>query len=117
MARLAQINPLDLTGLPPIDGTPTTSHRVVRQMFEGWNTIKGNFDLIWIMMRTHEERAKGDQTGVRAHLQEYIDYINHVGAKARLLSTKIGRNPRAEADGDATLWETLGELNHEFQII
>jgi hypothetical protein len=26
MARLAQINPLDLTGLPPIDGTPTTSH-------------------------------------------------------------------------------------------
>jgi hypothetical protein len=43
--------------------------------------------------------------------------MNDVGANARLLSAKIGRNPSAEADEDATLWETLGELNHEFQII
>jgi hypothetical protein len=65
-------------------------------MFDGWNIVKGNFDLICLMMMSHEEKTKYDQSRVRAQLQEYIDCINDVGAKTRLLSAKIGRNSRAE---------------------
>jgi hypothetical protein len=66
--------------------------------------IKENFDLVWSRFSTYEEQSKGDLGGVRAQLQESMDYMNGIGAKARLLSaSKIGRNPKADAEGDTTL--------------
>jgi hypothetical protein len=44
-------------------------------------------------MMTHNEKVKGEQAGMRAQLQEAIVYLNNIGAKARLLSAKIGQNP------------------------
>jgi hypothetical protein len=108
---------LDLSGLQSIGGKPTPSQRAVCQMFDGWDMIKENFELIWLTMMAHEEKTKNDQSGIRAQLQESIDYLNGIGAKARLLSAKIGRYPKAEADGDPMLWEALSELSNEFKMI
>jgi hypothetical protein len=61
------------------------------------------------------EQFKGELSGLRAQLQESIDYLNDVGAKARLLSAKLGRNPKADSEGDTTLWEALSEVNHDLK--
>jgi hypothetical protein len=110
VVTLGEMNPLDLTGVHPEDGTTMTSQGAVLQMFDGWDMIKGNFDLIWSTMMTQEERAKSEQSRIRAQLQESIDYLNDIGAKARLLSAKLGCNPKSEADGDTLIWETLSSL-------
>jgi hypothetical protein len=117
MVALGRIQPLDLSGLQSIGGIPTPSQRAVRQMFEGWDTIKDNFELMWSTMMSQEEKTKNDQISIKAQLQEAIDYLNDIGAKARLLSAKIGRNPKAEADGDTTLWEALSELANESHLV
>jgi hypothetical protein len=79
-------------------------------MFEGWEVIKDNFVLIWTRITTDDEQSNGELFGLQAQLQESIDYLNDIGAKARLLSAKIGRNPKADSEGDATLWEALSEV-------
>jgi hypothetical protein len=43
---LGQIDPLDLRGLLPAIGAPTPSQKAVRKMFEGWDVIKENFNLV-----------------------------------------------------------------------
>jgi hypothetical protein len=117
METLGEMAPLDLSDLPPISGAPSTSQKAVRQMFEGWDVIKDNFILIWSRISTDDEQAKGEMSGLRAQLQESIDYLNDIGAKARLLSAKIGRNPKAEAEGDTTIWEALSELSHDLKHV
>jgi hypothetical protein len=117
MVALGRIQPLDLSGLQSIGGIPTPSQCAVRQMFEGWDTIKDNFELMWSTMMSQEEKTKNDQISITAQLQEAIDYLNDIGAKARLLSAKIGRNPKAEADGATTLWEALSELANESHLV
>jgi hypothetical protein len=104
METLGHMNPLDLSGLLPVGSAPTPSQKAVRQMFEGWEVIKDNFVLIWTRITMDDEQSKGELSGLRAQLQESIDYLNDIGAKARLLSAKIGRNPKADSEGDVTLW-------------
>jgi hypothetical protein len=53
--------------------------------------------------------------GIRAQLQEAIYYFNDIGAKSRLLSAKLGRNPQAEAEGDTTVLQALSELYSDFK--
>jgi hypothetical protein len=113
---LGRIEPLDLSGLASIGGAPTPSQKAVRQMFQGWDVIKENFELIWSTMMNQDEKNKDDQSGTKAQLQEAIDYVNDIGAKARLLSAKLGRNPKAEAEGDTTIWEVENELGNEVTI-
>jgi hypothetical protein len=50
-------------------------------------------------------------------MQEVGTYVNDIGAKSRLLSTKIGTNPRAVAEGESTLWEAMSELHTELKIL
>jgi hypothetical protein len=68
-------------------------------------------------MMTLEERAKGERLGIRAQLTEFVVYLNDVGAKSRLLSAKLGTNPKADEEGDPTIWEAMAELDSEFRII
>jgi hypothetical protein len=46
-AELHRLDLLDLSGLLPINGAPRPSQKVVCQMFEGWDVVKENFDVIW----------------------------------------------------------------------
>jgi hypothetical protein len=117
MEYLGHIDPLDLRGLLPISGAPTPSQKAVRQMFEGWDVIKENFEVIWAKLTTEGDQSQAGIASVKAQLQEAIDYLNDIGAKARLLSAKIGRNPRAVTEGDTTLWEAFSELAVELKSI
>jgi hypothetical protein len=75
-----------------------------------------NFDLVWSRFSTYDEQSKGDLAGIRAQLQEFIDYMNDIGAKLRLFSAKISRNPIADAEGDTTLWEALSEMANDVRM-
>jgi hypothetical protein len=46
-----------------------------------------------------------------------MDWVNDVGVKARLLSAKLSRNPKAELEGDTTLWEALGGVDNEVKSV
>jgi hypothetical protein len=50
-------------------------------------------------------------------MQEFGTYVNDIGAKSRLLSAKIGTNPRAVAEGESTLWEAMSELHTQLKIL
>jgi hypothetical protein len=115
MEAPGQLDLLDLSGLLPINGAPTPSQKAVRQIFEGWDVIKENLDVIWSKVATQDDQAKGDMAGIRAQLQEAIYYLNDIGAKSRLLSAKLGRNPQAEAEGDSTVWQALSKLYRNFK--
>jgi hypothetical protein len=117
MVMPGEILPLDLTGLQPVDERPTPSQKAVRQTFEGWDQIKHNFEVIWSKVTAHEERVKGDHVAIRDQLSESMNYLNDIGAKARLLSAKLGRNPKAIVDGDTTVREALSELGNEFKEV
>jgi chromosome segregation ATPase len=47
-----------------------------------------------------------------------VVYLNDdVGAKSRLLSAKLGTNPKADEEGDPTIREAMSELDSEFRTI
>jgi hypothetical protein len=50
-------------------------------MFDSWDMIKKNFELIWSTMMAHKEKTKNDQSGICAQLQESINYLNDIGQK------------------------------------
>jgi hypothetical protein len=58
-----------------------------------------------------------DAGAVHAQLEELTDCMNEVGAKIHLLHAKIGRDPRAEEEGDPTLWTALAELNSGLKMM
>jgi hypothetical protein len=115
--QLNPLDPLDISGLLPTEGPPSPSHKAVLQMIEGWELIKQNFDLLWATLQAQDKKGKHDQAGLRAQLQESMDDMNDVGVKACLLSAKLGRNPKAELEGDTTLWEALGEVDNKVKSI
>jgi hypothetical protein len=117
LVMLGEIEPLDLIGVQSLEANPTPSQKAVLQMFGRWDMIKANFKLIWSTLMMHEERAKGMQSSIKAQLQEAIDRLNDIRVKARLLSAKIGRTPKADDEGDTMLWEALSKLAHEFKIV
>ena len=52
-----------------------------------------------------------------AQLEKLTDYMNEVGAKTRFLHAKIERNPRADEEGEPTLWTVLAELKTDFKTM
>jgi hypothetical protein len=47
-----QLDTLDLTGLFPIKGSPSPNQKAFLQMIDGWDRIKGNFELLWTTVKT-----------------------------------------------------------------
>jgi hypothetical protein len=110
---LEYVIPLDLKDIPVDEGDESQVQKTIRQMFIGWQVLTRNFSALNLWTKDQEEEA----SGVRTHLQELVTYLNDVGAKTRLLSAKIGQNPRAAEEGEPTLWEALAELNAEFKAM
>jgi hypothetical protein len=117
MVKPEQMDALDLTGLFPLEGAPSPNQKAVLQMVEGWERIKSNFEVLWNTVKAYEDTGRNDESGMRSQIQEAMNYINDVGAKARLLSAKTGRNPRTDSDGEPTLWEVMGELGYEIKSV
>jgi hypothetical protein len=117
MVKPEQMDALDLTGLFPLEGAPSPNQKAVLQMVEGWERIKSNFEVLWNTVKAYEDKGRNDESGMRSQIQEAMNYINDVGAKARLLSAKIGRNPRTDSDGESTLWEVMPELGYEIKSV
>jgi hypothetical protein len=114
--QLGPINSLDLTRLTTIkNDVMTPSQAGVREMFRGWEVIKNNFQVVGDTLTSQEERSATDRFESMTAIQEFGVYVNDIGAKSRLPSAKIGRNPRAVADGESTLWEAMSELHTELK--
>jgi hypothetical protein len=114
--QLGPINSLDLTRLTTLkNDVMTPSQAGVREMFRGWEAIKNNFQVVGDTLISQEERFAIDRFEPITAMQELGVYVNDIGAKSRLLSAKIGRNPRAAAEGESTLWEAMSELHTELK--
>jgi hypothetical protein len=116
--QLGPINSLDLTCLPTIKhDVMTPSQAGVLEMFRGWEVIKNNFQVLGDTLLSQEEHSATKRFESRAVMQKFGTYLNDIGAKSRLLSAKIGQNPRVLTEGDSTLWEAMSELHTELKIL
>jgi hypothetical protein len=110
--QLCPINSLNLMRLPTLKhDVMTPSQAVVGEMFRGWEVIKNNFQVLGDTLLSQEERSATERFDSRAVMQVFGTYLNDIGAKSRLLSAKIGQNPRALAEGESTSWEAMSELH------
>jgi hypothetical protein len=113
LMSLEHVTPLDLKYIPSSGVDQSEVQLTLRQMFVGWKVISSNF-----LALSHWTADKDVDAGVvRAQLQNLSTYMNDVGVKTRLLSAKIGHNPRAEEEGEPTLWTVLAELNTDFKTM
>jgi hypothetical protein len=116
---LGPLMSLDLTRLQPIkDSSP--SQTAVRSMFAGWEVIKKNFESLSKTMLARESRSQGDRAEARVQLREFETYLNDIGAKTRLLSAKIGHNPRGDSDTgneESTIWGAISDLHSGLRLL
>jgi hypothetical protein len=113
---LASITSLDLTRLVSIKhDVITPSQAGVREMFRNWETIKNNFQVIGDALTFQDDQRNTERMESFGAMQDFGVYLNDIGAKTRLLSAKIGQNPRGAAEGESTLWEAMSEMHTELK--
>jgi hypothetical protein len=85
----------------------------VRQVLVGWDVITSNF--LTLGRWTQDQNVTTSR--VQIQLKELVSHMNDVGAKTRLLSAKIGQNPRGVEGGESTLWQALGDTDTHFKTM
>ena len=80
----------------------------------GWDRISANF----VEMSHWTSAQAGLTVAANSHRKELADYTNEAEAKTRLLSEKIGENPRAEVlERESTaLWQAISELSYDLKV-
>jgi hypothetical protein len=118
--RLDPLVSLDLTRLPA-NNDMTPSQAAVRSMFAGWESIKKNFEALGQAMLASDDRTQEDRVEIRSQLHELETYLNDIGSKTRLLSAKIGQNPRQDSESgkggeQSALWEAIADLHEGLEL-
>ena len=109
--KLGYVDPLETKDSSPSDQSEVQS--AIRGMLDGWKVISSNF----LALNDWTNDKDVDTAVVCGQLEKLTDYMNEVGAKTRLLHAKIGHNPRADEEGEPTLWTVLAELKTDINTM
>ena len=101
--NLGYVDPLNTKDPSSSETDQSEVQSTLRDMLEGWKVISSNF----LALNSWTNDKEVDTGVVCAQLEKLTDYMNEVGAKTQLLHAKIGGNPRADEEGEPTLWTVL----------
>ena len=114
LMKLENVIALDLEDIPSSSEVDQSEvQKTLRQMVVGWKVISSDF--LALGRWTNDKDV--DEGVVRTQLKNLSDCMNDIGAKTRLLSAKIGQNPRAKEEGEPALWSALAELNTDLKTM
>ena len=106
LPKMEYVIPLDREDIPEAEDDESAVQIAVRQMLVRWDVITTNFLTSQDWMNIHDDLA----SGAREQLREMAKYMNDIGAKTRLLSARIGRNPRLASSWRSGYQNQLDEV-------